>query len=224
MAATLISSRYGGVNVYFGGKVDIALTLLECPLMTQSGHRTAKTLRKRSGVQLSVELTPSTAGGPGCSTETGSDAGKVFFRASSSAFSRRQYSRLPRSFSAIISIASIASMKSELIPCRLGVKRTCLFALQMSAYDPKRTRHTLEMNRGEIGQQSLHVIFCANSPDESGIDGAVLKCRHLTTVDGLYHRPKPGGEAVAASSRNAYTKTTKTTDFGGDSKKPTGRK
>ena len=32
--------------VYFGGKVDIALTLLECPLMTQSGHRTAKTLQK----------------------------------------------------------------------------------------------------------------------------------------------------------------------------------
>jgi hypothetical protein len=44
-------------------------------------------------------LSRSAAGGVGCSTETGSDAGKVFFRASSSAFSRRQYSWLPRSFS-----------------------------------------------------------------------------------------------------------------------------
>jgi hypothetical protein len=35
----------------------------------------------------------------GCSTETGSDAGKVFFRASSSAFSSRLRSRLLRSLS-----------------------------------------------------------------------------------------------------------------------------
>src|SRR5689334_25104267 len=89
---------------------------------------------ERICVQLSVDLTASVAGGPGCSTETGSDAGKVFFRASSSACSRRQYSRLPRLFTsrclcfgvAIISVASIAFKKSELIFCsyfqgRLGV-------------------------------------------------------------------------------------------------------
>jgi len=89
----------------------------ECPLLAQSGHalvhRTCplsggkadvtrtlicKDPAERICVQLSVELTASVAGGPGCSTETGSDAGKVFFRASSSAFSRRQYSRLPRLF------------------------------------------------------------------------------------------------------------------------------
>ena len=39
------------------------------------------------------------AGSTGCSTETGSDAGKVFLRASSSAFSCRLRSRLPRAVS-----------------------------------------------------------------------------------------------------------------------------
>ena len=70
----------------FGGKAHVTRTLI------------CKDPAERICVQLSVELTASVAGGPGCSTETGSDAGKVFFRASSSAFSRRQYSRLPRLF------------------------------------------------------------------------------------------------------------------------------
>jgi hypothetical protein len=49
-----------------------------------------------SALDSSSTLMPST----GCSTETGSDAGKVSFRASSRAMSRRRRSRSPKPFSA----------------------------------------------------------------------------------------------------------------------------
>ena len=73
---------------------------IRLPMSANDPKRTSicKDSAKRSGLQLSVELTRP-ADSPGCSIETGSDAGKVFFRASSSAFSRRQYSRSPRLFS-----------------------------------------------------------------------------------------------------------------------------
>ena len=57
----------------------------------------ADCIAKRSRIVLQIfSLSRSAARGVGCSTETGSDAGKVFLRASSSVFSRCLRSRLLR--------------------------------------------------------------------------------------------------------------------------------
>src|SRR5262249_13270187 len=77
----------------FGGKADIFRADIKKTLLTQRAWRSPQRFQfSRSTFPLAASIT-------GCSADTGSDAGNVFCSASSSAFSLRPYSRLPRSMS-----------------------------------------------------------------------------------------------------------------------------
>jgi hypothetical protein len=91
------------------------------------------------------------------------------------------------------------AFRRPLFRSQLGVKRTCLFALQMSAFDPKRTSSTPWTAASDCGNcRVLACIFATKNPLHFGVQNSPNYIRALFRRRKSYEAKRCSAHPTAA--------------------------